>query len=1760
MKKSVFLLFFVFTWISQMQAQLTGCPSIELSPQNQNITIDVNGDLLICENGQVVTLQADFLRTGSTTSYEVSAIPYAPPFPFVGSPNAISLEYDDRWSEIIDLGFNFCFFGENRSKALINDNGALTFSVQGHGGVYAPGGGTGYLWQTMLPSPPPPTGIGPLYRSAIFGAMQDLLPDGSFEGYSVNYEVTGTYPCRTLVFNVYNAGHYDCHTSIGPNTMQIVLYEGTNIIDVYVQDRAVCNEWNGGRGVIGIQNESGTLGFSPPGRNTGNWTAHEEAWRFTPNGAPNYYIEWIKDGEVIATNLEQIDVEVTESTVVTARITYDQCGGEPIVSEQVINIQMGATPVIGQPRNLTSCANAQGVATFDLTEIQPDLSVNPDFEFAYYLTLEDAQAEQNPIANPQAFQVALGSSPQTFYVNVKHIQANCFLTKDFTVRVYNCGIEVNSVPDIHICEGESNVFDLTQQAINVYNGSLSVNVTYHTTEEGALNGTAEIATPTSFTGVDGTTIWVRVEDVNDASLFGVTSFTIHVSPLPAVTSGLVLTGCSTGITGEGVFDFSAITPALIQNIIGLEVMYFSSAGLAQTGNPANALPTNYVGAGGEYYAYVRNTTTGCYVIEKVTLEVKDLPTVNQVGPVYYCDPNNDGFGIFNLTQLSHDIAGNPIPSDIVVSYHETLASAENNVSAIAVPSSYINSQSGGQTVYARVAYQNSNCYVVVPVELIVVPTPNIQSPGTLYSCDATISGQAIFDLTTTETDILNGLSAADHTITYHTTYANASAGVGAIANPSSYSSAGTSLIYIRVENNASGCYSVAVMTLEVTTVPYVAAQLPEYQLCDDNNDGFGVFDLTSHNDEIIGTNTELLVTYHYTNADAENGVNALSASYQNVVANIQTIFVRVEDPLTGCYTVRTLNLRVTSGPVVNVPTTPYYVCGTNQSGFGTINLPSYGNPFINGTNYTIQYFENQYNAEHGLSPILNPESYTNIQGTNATIWIRVVDPATNCYSVYPMHFTLELAPVLPAQIPSIVLCDSEGDLYDGVTRFDLTVQNSTLLAGQGGTGPYTIRYYTTEAAALAGSPWIPDPVNFFNTAQAEGVGQTIWVRIIDESTKNKCSDVGSFELYVKSPLIIGSPRDIELCNEGLPNDEQTVFDLTTYINDILNPYPVYGVTIAYHSSYASALAGLADINAQSYTNTQNPQTIWVSVTSEEGCKIITSFTIRVLPLPEPNMNPTPLYQCEEASGAATFDLTASEVEIGNGAGQLTYEYFTTYEGATEGNPAGGVHADFINTPEDYLSTSGVVYVRVSNALSGGKSCFVVVPLTIEVTPATTAGPVSDFVNCETNHDGNHTFNLNDKLSEILGAQSSTEYEVRYFDTEEDATNKENGIYHIQSVTPVTGDRVIWVRVEHIERGCFAITSFTIRERESVVAFVPEDRDFCDTDGVNDGQAVVNLTELNAEVIGTQNAAAVATVRYYASAAAYAQGVMIANPASYLVQSTPQTIIAEVNNDGCTASVSFEINIIDAPEMATIADGVVCQDYRTGELYGYLMDTELSADLYDFVWRRNGTDLNSNTSSYTATEAGTYEVTATSKETGCSATQSITVTLAPAITIDVVNMTAGFSEVNAIEIVASPVGPQYEYALDEGPYQDSPIFTDVTPGEHTVWVRIKGNTLSVACPASKVVTILNHPKYFTPNGDGYNDTWNIWALKNQPEAKIYIFDRYGKLLKQLTGAGQGWDGTFNGEPMPSTDYWFKAEYVEPTTGLPAETTGHFTLKR
>ena len=158
------------------------------------------------------------------------------------------------------------------------------------------------------------------------------------------------------------------------------------------------------------------------------------------------------------------------------------------------------------------------------------------------------------------------------------------------------------------------------------------------------------------------------------------------------------------------------------------------------------------------------------------------------------------------------------------------------------------------------------------------------------------------------------------------------------------------------------------------------------------------------------------------------------------------------------------------------------------------------------------------------------------------------------------------------------------------------------------------------------------------------------------------------------------------------------------------------------------------------------------------------------------------------------------------------------------------------------------------------------------------------------------------------------------------------------------------------------------------------------------------------------------------------------------------------------------------------------------------------------------------------------------------------------------VTNAFSDEQTITVVVNGYG-QYEYKLDEdGNWQTSNVFRDVSPGSHIIYIK---DINPDGCEEIMLtgVSVIDYPNFFTPNEDTFRDTWNIIGLQ-QEDAKIYIFDRYGKLLKQISAVGEGWDGTFNGEDLPASDYWFTVTYKEynGTTEITKEFKAHFSLLR
>lgn len=244
----------------------------------------------------VVVLNADYAASGRyCNDYTVKEIPY--------NENNMLFSYDDGeplppstddiWISATQLptatsstpAFNFSFFGKQYTMVYPGANGIISFDQHASGSSCA--------WSTSVPPTGPPYSSTPYnYANAVYGIYEDINPSTTAcpGNTAIKVGVLGSYPCRAFVFNYNHIGEYSC-CSQGDNmynTYQMVLYEATNIIDIYVKHRACCTSWNGGRGVIGLQNKTSSQILTVPGMDFGTpqnpitWTADNRAFRFTP--------------------------------------------------------------------------------------------------------------------------------------------------------------------------------------------------------------------------------------------------------------------------------------------------------------------------------------------------------------------------------------------------------------------------------------------------------------------------------------------------------------------------------------------------------------------------------------------------------------------------------------------------------------------------------------------------------------------------------------------------------------------------------------------------------------------------------------------------------------------------------------------------------------------------------------------------------------------------------------------------------------------------------------------------------------------------------------------------------------------------------------------------------------------------------------------------------------------------------------------------------------------------------------------------------------------------------------------------------------------------------------------------------------------------------------------------------------------------------------------------------------------------------------
>lgn len=618
---------------------------------------------------------------------------------------------------------------------------------------------------------------------------------------------------------------------------------------------------------------------------------------------------------------------------------------------------------------------------------------------------------------------------------------------------------------------------------------------------------------------------------------------------------------------------------------------------------------------------------------------------------------------------------------------------------------------------------------------------------------------------------------------------------------------------------------------------------------------------------------------------------------------------------------------------------------------------------------------------------------------------------------------------------------------------------------------------------------------------------------------------GSVEVLTETIEVNEPPNayginNIYACEDTLNSGISSAFDVTTIENQVLDGQT--GKTVTY-----------IDGSGNTYDTLPNPfintisglETITVRVANENNPCCVSETTFDVITYPLPELQPIPaLASCDEGSnGFSQFDLSNLPNVILNGQPDLILELFDSSDNLIALND----YNNFANI----VANQDYVTARVTNTTT---NCISEITIDLFVSENPQANTLLLINGCDDNNDGiSEYFDTSTVESQVLNGQ--TGMTVSYFDA--------NG-NPLPSPLPnpytnaVPFNESITVRVTNINSTCYAETTLQFETVNQPNINQPDNLYACNQ---GDGFAQFDTSNIEQQFIGNQTGLIVA---YFDS-----ENNVLPSPLPELFENTEpfsQTIsvrVEDASNPICYSETSFDLIVNGLPEIVLEDEYFICNLEPSISL-----SIDSGFDSYNWVFEDGS--LISSTNNAEIAQDGSYVVTVTQITNGLTCEASFNFSLIRSVLPEIQQVNFGELGDNYIEIIASGDG-DFEYSIDGINYQDSNYFSNIQGGMYTVFIRDKDG----CGQDSEEVTVIDYPKFFTPNNDGYNDFWQIKGIVNFHNSETLIFDRYGKLLARISSNDLGWNGLYNGKQMMSNDYWFITDLGNGRTF-----TGHFSLKR
>lgn len=1498
-----FLFLIFFGIFNSSPAQIMTTPSVTIKDHNENkspITIDCN--YKFNENHKIL-LKATYPELKKTSSYSVTSIPYNPIGNF-SEGQEIVINSDDKWSSAQELPFKFCFYGNTFNSIIVGDNGVISFNAQ-YAGTECP-----YAIAGSIPSPN-------LSHNTIFGAYHDMTNDSDVFGCThdcgkITMYTTGISPFRKTIINYYNMNHFGCENS--KSTFQIILYETTNVIEVYIKDKPLtCEIGNEKRALIGITNSDGSQGISPDKRNTGIWEAYNEAWRFSPQGTtimPN--IEWKDSDQKI---LSSSEVSPKGSTTYYVNISYAGC--TPVTLND--KFQIIFSPDYPKVKDLTVNKCYEGTnpnEIINLEELMKEASeTNPDITTTLHLSMEEANSGQNAISNLNAYHIT--SNSKSFYLRASKGK-ECYSTSVITVHLKRKPGLKEGEPII-ICSNNSNDSEIIY--LNNYNNQINgyeewMTLNYFDSYNNALNGTNPISTLSLSSTV---TVYAKASNKELNDCFSIIPVTFKFQKT-IVSRPQEIILCNKNLNGREIYNLRLYETS-ITGYENLSFNYYNSKSDAlQNKNPI-LNPDSYSVKNEEIIYVVISSPGHCSSISTLSFTFKNSLVQNM--HKYVCDDKSHEINVNLLYYYNEMKKGYDIVLDGI--YNSWQAAIEKDHSQLIPDLVNYTVKFPFSIVYVRFYDNSTQCEYIREIKLEI--RNKIEKSPTYNVCDLNNSGESNFNLNTLRPIFLAGYPPSS--IAFYETLEDYNNETNSVTETLIR---GHKSIYVKIKVD-DGCKYFYKIDLNLKSLEL--SELQNISVCDKNNDGKENYNL---NDliNLLNLSDYSSIQFYKSEHDAFNETNAINNIYQYpITITDNKVYVRTNYKK-SCPSIIPVEINLLESVMVSDLST-IEVCDKDNSHYKTVNLvTAVAGSVINSTQVSIDFYLTQEGAQNqnNNEKILDPTSFSVYNTT--TVFVRFTNLKTKCYEVKPLK--IKLNPFPQVLKSNVEICDFNNDREEEIILSEL---NSHLVNNY---QSFTFSYYSNEKDALNN---INDIIKHTISSSTE-----LYVKI---SSGNECQVIQKLEFTLKSSPLVHN-KTVEICDNNA--DDTEIVNLTLYedflIDDSKSKY-----NYSYFTSFENAYDNKLMINnTKEYVIQKFPSTIFVRISNSSGCFSIAELTFtsaeKIL------AQNKKIHICDEGSDMQEYiNLTKYISEVLLTSGQnLIINYYKTEKGANNKD-----EQTLIKNPDRYSVTlaKDYVWIRMENSVTG---CYTVRYLEINLEPLPKLINAKYLV-CDKDFDGIYTVDLDELRYTVIFNPEG--YTFSYYHTLEDAAKDINKIKNIHSYTVNSFNEDIVLKATN-NYGCSSIRTVTLYTKDKIkVNSNTIEIESCDDDF--DGLTLFNITAKNSSITNDPKA----TFEYFSNLTdAQNQTNPILDPYNYknVVPYHDKVYIRVSSPDYCPALSIINLKVLPVPVSILQKDLKICPN-GTLKLFA---DTKNPDDFYE--WSTGEKGYNKHT--ITISKSGIYTVTITGK--------------------------------------------------------------------------------------------------------------------------------------------------------------------------------------